>query len=103
MAGPVRFCPLCQQADDHPRHVIAQAGDNSVARHLDCCRDAGCPDGSCDIVLREAGAKAGTTGDALRKKLTALDADAVRAALDERDEATRNFTADDATQLNGAS
>jgi hypothetical protein len=26
----------------------------SSDRHLDCCREAGCPDGSCDIVTRGA-------------------------------------------------
>ncbi len=50
---PVRFCPLCQQADDHPRHVLT-SDPEGVARHLDCCRDAGCPDGSCVEILGDA-------------------------------------------------
>ncbi len=50
---PVRFCPLCQQADDHPRHVRANDPPD-VARHMDCCRDAGCPEGVCNEVLGDA-------------------------------------------------
>ena len=49
----IRFCPLCQQADDAPRHAI-YGDDPSVARHMDCCREAGCPDGSCPVVTKGA-------------------------------------------------
>lgn len=48
-AREVLFCPECKQADDHPRHRLA--ADDYASRHLDCCRDAGCPDGSCDVIL----------------------------------------------------
>ena len=81
---PVRMCDVCGGVDDHPRHVFAHApGDgetnNDVAaaalaaagadsaaiighirdntttmRHMDCCRDAGCPDGTCNEVTQGA-------------------------------------------------
>ncbi len=50
---PVRFCPLCRQSDDHPRHTRTTEPDD-VARHLDCCRAAGCPDGTCNEFLGDA-------------------------------------------------
>jgi len=40
----------------------------TIVRHMDCCRDVGCPDGSCGSVLDAAGGK---TGDPLVKHLTA--------------------------------
>lgn len=55
---PVRFCPECKQADDHPRHVIA-GEDPSIARHLDCCRNVGCPDGTCNVATAGAEDKRG--------------------------------------------
>lgn len=51
---PVRFCPVCKVADDHPRHVIGDGGSADVARHMDCCREVGCPDGSCVAVTEGA-------------------------------------------------
>ena len=66
-ARPVRSCSLCGQQDDHPRHVIA-APDGSVDdRHMDCCRSAGCPDGSCGEVTKGA---EDLRGDDLVKHLT---------------------------------
>ena len=47
---PERFCPLCRQVDDHPRHVKSTDPDDGVAEHMDCCRGRGCLDGSCDVV-----------------------------------------------------
>ena len=47
---PVRFCPLCKKADTAPRHAI-YGEDANVAKHMVCCRDAGCPDGSCNVLL----------------------------------------------------
>lgn len=74
---PLRVCDLCGGVDDHPRHVltgepfptpgedivqkvIANAPADRLAflmrelldttasdRHMDCCRTAGCPDGTC--------------------------------------------------------
>jgi hypothetical protein len=63
-----RVCDVCGQVDDHPRHIIHVAAghpvtgapmDLTVTRHIDCCQGAGCPDGSCDVVLGHAGAKRG--------------------------------------------
>lgn len=51
---PRRFCPACEQVDDHPRHVIEDGGDPKVALHMDCCRARGCPDGTCDIITAGA-------------------------------------------------
>jgi hypothetical protein len=55
---PIRFCPECRQADDHPRHRIATEPDD-LARHMDCCAARGCPDGRCDVALVGAGGKTG--------------------------------------------
>src|ERR1044072_811415 len=97
---PVRMCDECGGVDDHPRHVYAtvvgdsvtdpevadkalkNAGDASAAilaqimdtstvvRHMDCCREAGCPDGTCDQVT--AGAE-DSRGYDLVKHLTGGD------------------------------
>jgi len=85
---PMRVCEVCGGYDDHPRHVvesvngevgvpsaevidtmvqneasgqaIAEAMDPTTQmRHLDCCRDAGCPDGSCETQLEGAEGKTG--------------------------------------------
>ena len=88
---PVRFCPLCKIADTAPRHTI-YGEDPNVARHFDCCRTAGCPDGSCDVLT--AGAE-DLRGDDLRAHLTdPAKQEAFQAALDARDETTRTFTTD---------
>lgn len=35
--------------------IIAQVQDTStIMRHMDCCREAGCPDGTCHIVTAGA-------------------------------------------------
>ena len=67
---PIRFCPTCQQADDHPRHVIEDGGHPAVAKHMDCCRTDGCPDGTCDVVT--AGAE-GLRGADLLAHIEVLD------------------------------
>jgi hypothetical protein len=51
---PIRSCDLCGGEDDHPRHVTALADGGTLMRHMDCCREAGCPDGSCDEVTQGA-------------------------------------------------
>lgn len=48
---PITFCPLCKQVDDHVKHLYVGEPDG-IGRHTDCCRAAGCPDGTCDV-LRE--------------------------------------------------
>jgi hypothetical protein len=62
VAGAIRDT-FPRVADDIVEQVLANAPDSergrllrdlldtgSSDRHLDCCRDAGCPDGTCDIV-----------------------------------------------------
>lgn len=88
-AAPVRFCTVCKQADDHPRHDI-WGTDPNVAPHMDCCSSVGCPDGTCDVVVRSKGEK---VGDAFRAQITG-EAFAAKTAelLERRDSATRSFT-----------
>lgn len=40
--------------------------DNTTMRHMDCCRQAGCPDGTCDEITKGAETK---TGDALLRHI----------------------------------
>jgi hypothetical protein len=84
---PKRACDVCGGVDDHPRHVMSVPPDfpgavpsaeiirtaisngatdemvaallapDTVIRHMDCCADAGCLDGSCTQVLTKAGSK----------------------------------------------
>ena len=91
-ALPVRFCPVCKTADDHPRHDFFGT-DPNVAPHMDCCAERGCPDGSCDIVTRSKGDKVGAE---FRAQITnpSFSAKTLQ-LLDERDDATRHFTLDD--------
>ena len=51
---PIRSCDVCGGEDNHPRHVTALADGGTLMRHMDCCREAGCPDGSCDEVTKGA-------------------------------------------------
>lgn len=86
-----RFCPVCKQVDDHPRHDFWLT-DPAVAPHLDCCADKGCPDGSCPIIVETSKGKrrGGEFGEQIGK-----DAEKIQAALDKRDEATKHFTLGD--------
>lgn len=53
---------------DALRAVLAHIADNSVVmKHMDCCREDGCPDGSCERVT--AGAE-DLKGEALVEHLT---------------------------------
>ena len=64
---PVRDCDLCGISDTAPRHVIGLADGGTLTRHMDCCRAAGCPEGTCDQVT--AGAE-DLRDDALLEHLT---------------------------------
>jgi hypothetical protein len=86
---PLRVCEVCGGYDDHPRHTVVSAeGEVGVPspevvdlmvqngasgqaitdamdpttqiRHLDCCEQVGCPDGTC--VTQLEGVPEGTTG-----------------------------------------
>lgn len=53
------WCDVCRQADAHPRHHVANADGTLQTRHMDCCRDSGCVDLSCDQILSESDEKRG--------------------------------------------
>lgn len=40
---------------DAPRILRELLGERGAYRHLDCCREAGCPDGSCNAAPRARG------------------------------------------------
>lgn len=57
--GPqLRACDVCGQVDAGPRHITAAVSGENLApdtcRHFRCCARAGCPDGSCDVIMAEA-------------------------------------------------
>lgn len=52
------WCDVCRQADVHPRHHVASNGE-VISRHMDCCRDSGCPSGHCATILADSGEKRG--------------------------------------------
>jgi hypothetical protein len=52
-----RFCEGCGNVDADPHHVAANADGTTRSMHMDCCAHVGCPDGTCDRVLAEAGDK----------------------------------------------
>lgn len=58
---PLRICDICGQTDDHPRHVVGLADGGTRMAHMDCCRVAGCPDGTCNEVTKGAEKKKGAT------------------------------------------
>jgi hypothetical protein len=64
---PVRDCDVCGISDTDPRHVVGLDDGGTQTRHMDCCRDEGCPDGTCDEAT--AGAEE-LRGDALVEHLT---------------------------------
>jgi hypothetical protein len=75
--------------------VRALLDTTSSDRHLDCCRDAGCPDGSCNLVTEGA---EGLTGAQLLDHLTE-NADEIAARV--HDEYQRRFDAAIRTELLG--
>ena len=88
--NPIRFCPICKVADDHPRHDF-NLTDPAVSPHMDCCAANNCPDGSCPVVLKNAD---GVTGEELRQHIID-NVEEIQTDLDERDDATKHFTVDD--------
>ncbi len=87
---PLKYCPLCYQRDDHPKHEIAGTV-NSVAPHMDCCAAFGCPDGSCPILTRDKGRK---TGAAFLDLIDGQQRESQR-LLEERPADVRHFTIQD--------
>lgn len=94
---PVRFCPFCEQADDHPRHDYG-VGNPRIQPHMDCCSNHGCPDGSCRVLVADKVA----VGDEFREQLQSEGfRRKVEVLLEERDEATRTYTSAQAAELLG--
>lgn len=50
----IMWCDTCRGSDTDPRHHVMQADGTVQTRHMDCCRDQGCVDKSCDSVLEES-------------------------------------------------
>ncbi len=54
-----RGCSECPGVDDAPRHVRTEVGPDGQPvdryRHMDCCAARGCPDGTCDQILKDSG------------------------------------------------
>lgn len=67
MERPIRFCDVCKQADDHPRHVIANRDGAPQIRHPDCCASMGC-----EICLENEQVTKGKRGNDLIKYLAEL-------------------------------
>jgi hypothetical protein len=76
---PLRFCPVCKQVDDHPRHATDLDPSDDVARHMDCCASVGCPTGTC-VVQREGLAES-VTGAEFLAHILSLDHDEVAAKV----------------------
>lgn len=57
-ARALRECDECHGIDDLGHHQVVTPGpDGSMAvasRHFACCAGSGCPDGSCNAILRGA-------------------------------------------------
>lgn len=64
-----RMCWICEQTDDHPRHVIAMADGNDATPHMDCHASlTGCE--SCRTQTRNQG---DARGEDFRRILTTQD------------------------------
>lgn len=68
MTLPIRPCIGCQQADDHPRHVVILADQTEVPWHMDChVLTTGC-----ELCAQQLAGADGATGAALRDHLVGL-------------------------------
>jgi len=68
MSLPIRVCLGCEQADDHPRHVVALQDGTDVFWHMDCHAVTGCA-----VCAKQIEGAEGATGDTLRTHLTTKD------------------------------
>lgn len=52
----LRECDACHQVDDAGHHQVAVPDASGAlvveSRHFACCAAAGCPDGSCNAILK---------------------------------------------------
>lgn len=56
----IALLALTNAGEQHSRAILAQIRDTATSiRHMDCCAQAGCPDGSCETILQSAGDKRG--------------------------------------------
>lgn len=63
-------------SDEAKTAIVADLADTSLQlRHMDCCRDLGCPDGTCELIA-ETGAR-DLRGSKLHKHLTSGKVDSV--------------------------
>lgn len=57
-ARVMRECDECHGVDDLGHHQVVVPGEDGsmvvASRHFSCCAPMGCPDGSCDVILRGA-------------------------------------------------
>jgi hypothetical protein len=56
-------CGVCDQTDDHPKHVF-YLGDGESRRHMDCCAPLGC-----DLCAKQISGADGLQGSELREHL----------------------------------
>ena len=49
------WCDVCRGSDTDPRHHVIMEDGTIQTRHMDCCRDEGCHDQSCDAILEASG------------------------------------------------
>jgi hypothetical protein len=54
-----RYCYGCRQIDSDPMHIYVKDFTQIVYKHFDCCRNDGCLNGACDVILQEAGGARG--------------------------------------------
>lgn len=57
---PERYCESCRAYDTHPRHVCGTPSGAVIYKHMDCCHNDGCPDGSCTEIVRDSGGVRGS-------------------------------------------
>jgi len=59
----LRQCGVCHVSDTGPMHIAATVtGVVVFDRHFACCARVGCPDGSCDAIMAEAGSGQSRSG-----------------------------------------
>lgn len=74
---PQRFCDVCKQVDDHPRHVQPlKPPAPQIIRHFDCCAAQGC-----EVCIETEQQTGGLRGQALIDHLTEVRA-AAKAATE---------------------
>lgn len=60
-------CGVCDQTDDHPKHVF-YLGESESRRHMDCCAPLGC-----DLCAKQIKDALGLKGSELREHLVSKE------------------------------